>query len=270
MDLRDYNRAVFATYTPRTAEVNSAYMLPIIKPNMRILDVGCGPGSITLGLASRVPEGSVTGIDIHADAVNYASEMCKQRGVTNASFSVGDALKLPFDDNSFDIVHAHQVLVHLPGAEDEPGPVRGLKEMRRVCKPGGFVCTRDVDWPTVRVYPQIKGLRESVALVGMFANHYGKTMEGGRGREFARRAGFRPEDITASASAVTCANSTDRAWWGEVFASRLELSSNPEKGAKLGFVTEEIAGCMVNAWREWVENQDGFYCMLDGEIVCKK
>ncbi|KAI1186894.1 methyltransferase type 11 [Nemania serpens] len=270
MDMRTYNKAMIASYTRRTAAENSAYMLPLLKPGMRVLDVGCGPGTISLDLAARVPEGSVTGIDASSSAVEHARELSKQRGVTNASFSVGDVLKLPFDDNTFDVVHAHQVLGHLPGGEDGPGPVRGLREMRRVCNPGGFVCAREVEWASVVVYPRLQGVVESIALMQSLAIHAGKAMAGGRAREFARRAGFDPENISASAAPMTFANAEDRKWWGENMASRLEAGSDLKRGVELGIVTEEVAAGMSNAWREWAKSEDGFYCAIDGQIVCTK
>ncbi|KAI0487217.1 methyltransferase type 11 [Xylaria cf. heliscus] len=270
MDMQNYNRAMVASYSRRTAAENSAYMLPLLKANMRVLDVGCGPGTITLDLAACVPEGSVTGIDASRDAIKSAQQLCQQRGVSNASFLVGDALKLPFGDDSFDVVHAHQVLGHLPNGDGGPGPVRGLKEMRRVCKPGGFVCTREVEWSSIVVYPRTDEIKESLALIERLAKNAGKVLEGGRGREYARRAGFSPGGISASAAAVTYANAADRDWWGENMASRLESSSDLRKGVELGYVAEEVAARMPHAWREWATADDGFYCVVDGQIVCTK
>ncbi|KAJ8113788.1 hypothetical protein ONZ43_g5071 [Nemania bipapillata] len=270
MDMKIYNPAMIASYSRRTAAVKSEYMLHLLKPGMRILDVGCGPGTITLGLAAHVPEGNVAGVDANSDAIESARELCKQRGVTNTSFTVGDVFKLPFEDNYFDIVHAHQVLGHLPGGEGEPGVVRGLREMRRVCKPGGFVCAREVEWSTIAVYPPVQGILEYHALVVRLASHAGKIMAGGRGREFARRAGFSVENISASAAAVTYTNPDDRKWWGENMASRLEASSDLRKGVEFGFISEKVAEGMPAAWREWAEADDGFYCMIDGQIVCEK
>ncbi|KAI1438640.1 methyltransferase type 11 [Xylaria sp. CBS 124048] len=275
METQTYNPARFASYANRSAEKNSAYMLPLLanKTRMHILDVGCGPGSITAGLASRVlgADGSVIGVDANASAIDSARALCVQQGLDNISFLVCDALKLPFADDAFDVVHAHQVLGHLPAAtEEESGPVRGLKEMRRVCKPGGFVCAREVEWSSAVVYPYIQGVNESMCLLAKLARHDGKTQAGGRGREFARRAGFRPEDIMASASPVTYANKDDRAWWGENMAARLEASGTLEKGVRLGFVTEEMAAKMTGAWREWAKHEDGFFNLTDGEIICRK
>ncbi|KAJ3577080.1 hypothetical protein NPX13_g3487 [Xylaria arbuscula] len=237
---------------------------------MRILDVGCGPGTITLDFADHVPEGSVVGVDMSESAIEKARESCKQRGTANASFSVADLNKLPFDDDSFDVVHAHQVLSHLSGQNGDPGPVWGLKEMRRVCKPGGLVCAREAEWSTVVIYPRIHGVNETMTLLAKLGDHAGKCIAGGRGREFARRAGFRPDAITASAVAVTYTNTADCEWAGNNMASRLESSTDLAKGVELGFVTEREAARMPEAWREWAKDEDAFYAMVHGQIVCTK
>ncbi|KAI1276412.1 methyltransferase type 11 [Xylaria sp. FL0933] len=270
MDMRVYNPAMVASYSRRTAAEKSAYMLPLLKPDMRILDVGCGPGTITLDLAAHVPDGSVTGVDASSQAIETARELCKQRGAANASFSVGDIKKLPFDDDLFDVVHAHQVLSHLPGTEDEPGPVWGLREMRRVCKPGGFVCAREADWSTIALYPRVQGVKESLDLLAKLSANAGKTIAGGRGREFARRAGFSAEQISASAAVTVHTNVEGREWAGENMAKRLESSSDLDNAVELGLVTKEEAARMPEAWREWAKSDDAFYSMIDGQIVCKK
>ena len=98
-----------------------------------VLDVGCGPGTITVDLAARVPEGQVTGIDAAAGVLAEARPKPSAAGQANVTFETGDVYRLAFDDATFDVVHAHQVLQHLSD------PVAALTEMRRVCRPGGLV-----------------------------------------------------------------------------------------------------------------------------------
>ncbi len=122
----------------RTATEHAAHLLPYLKPHFRILDVGCGVGSITLDLANLVPDGEVLGIDTNQSTTDMAKQMAQDRGVSNVKFSVGDAHDLSaFSDESFDVVHAHQVMLHLPD------PVKALTEMRRVLKTGGVLSLRD-------------------------------------------------------------------------------------------------------------------------------
>jgi ubiquinone/menaquinone biosynthesis C-methylase UbiE len=83
-------------YATRTADRQAAFVLPHLRPGMDLLDVGCGPGTITLGLAQAVAPGHVTGIDHDSVHVEAATALAAERGVNNVTFQTGDALSLPF------------------------------------------------------------------------------------------------------------------------------------------------------------------------------
>src|SRR5215510_4273080 len=133
--LHGHHDSVLRSHRWRTAENSAGYLLPRLAPDARVLDVGCGPGTITADLAALVPGGYVTGID-----------------------AAGDVYRLDFADGTFDVVHAHQVLQHLTD------PVAALREMRRVCRPGGLVAARDGDYGGFFWYPDVSGLDEWLAL----------------------------------------------------------------------------------------------------------
>ena len=80
---------------------------------MRLLDCGCGPGSVTLGLAEAVALAEVVGVDIERGQVQAASALARERHVENVRFEVGSIYKLPFPDSSFDALYAQSVLLHL-------------------------------------------------------------------------------------------------------------------------------------------------------------
>jgi SAM-dependent methyltransferase len=111
---------------------------------MNLLDAGCGPGTITLGLAQAVAPGHVTGIDHDPEHIEAARTLAAKRGVTNVTFETGDALSLPFEDETFAAVFENDLLTHL--SQDA---VRAAKEAYRVLKPGGFFAARDVDADSV-------------------------------------------------------------------------------------------------------------------------
>ena len=113
-----------------------------------MLDVGCGPGTITVDIAARVAPGAVVGIDRADEVLEGARDAARDAGVDNVEFAVGDVYALDFPDASFDVVHAHQVLQHLTD------PVAALREMRRVCAPGGVVAARDSDYATFTWWPE--------------------------------------------------------------------------------------------------------------------
>src|SRR5207237_3664964 len=136
----------------RTATNSAAYLLPYLHPGARILDVGCGPGTITADLAAIVAPASVVAMEISPEALELAKAEAAARGQLNIEFVVGDVAALEFADASFDVVHAHQVLQHVGE------PVAALREMRRVCKPAGIVAARDSDYAGFCWYPELPAL----------------------------------------------------------------------------------------------------------------
>jgi ubiquinone/menaquinone biosynthesis C-methylase UbiE len=129
-----HHESVLRSHKWRTVDNSAAYLAPHLTTGISVLDVGCGPGTITADIGRRVAPGRVLGIDASAKVIEEARR--DAAGGSNVEFSVGDLCALPIDDDTFDIVHAHQVLQHLPD------PVAALREMKRVCKPGGLVAAR--------------------------------------------------------------------------------------------------------------------------------
>ena len=124
----------------RTAERNATFLLPHLKSGQRLLDVGCGPGSITVGLARAVAPGEVVGIDINADVVAAATALAHQLDVQNARFSVENAHSLSFGAGAFDVAFMHAILQHLEE------PAAAITEVRRVLRPGGLIALADADF----------------------------------------------------------------------------------------------------------------------------
>src|SRR5262249_54126262 len=80
----------------RTAEEAAAFLLPELRPGMRLLDVGCGPGSITRGLAERLVPGEVVGVDLSAETLAGARAEAAARGLSNLRYQEGSVYALPF------------------------------------------------------------------------------------------------------------------------------------------------------------------------------
>ena len=87
--------------------------MPYLRSGLSLLDVGCGPGTITVDLARRVAPGSVIGVDRERAVIAEATRLLDAGNVGNVQFKPADVYSLEFDDQSFDVVHAHQVLQHL-------------------------------------------------------------------------------------------------------------------------------------------------------------
>ena len=154
------NPAFEAELASRTASRDAGFFVPYLRPGMQLLDVGCGPGSITLGLAELVAPGQIVGIDIQSALIEQARVLAAARGVAaSVRFEVADLYELPFPDESFDAVFANGVLMHLRQ------PVRALAELRRVLRPGGIAGVRDPDFgaslyaPTTPLLERLFGKR---------------------------------------------------------------------------------------------------------------
>jgi SAM-dependent methyltransferase len=138
---------VLRSHRWRTAENSAGYLLPLLRPTDQLLDIGTGPGTITVDFAARLAAGWVTGLDNAPTAVAETRRLATERGLRNLTVTEGDVYALSFDDGAFDVVHAHQVLQHLAD------PVAALREMARVCAPDGVVAVRDADYAAMTWFP---------------------------------------------------------------------------------------------------------------------
>ena len=256
-----HHDSVLRSHTWRTAENSAAYLLPSLRPGLDLLDVGCGPGTLTADLASRVAPGRAVGID-RADAVlEQAAANVAARGVA-VELRAGDVYALPFADASFDVVHAHQVLQHLVD------PVRALREMRRVLRPGGVVAVRDSDYSCFSWAPLDPLLARWLDTYRAVARHNRAEPDAGRFlKGWSLAAGF--GDVTTSSSTWTYADAASCAWWGSLWADRCELSSFGEQAVSYGLAAKEDLAAMARAWRRWSEQPDAFFAVLHGEVLAR-
>ena len=124
----------------RGADVYAAFLLRYIRPDMAVLDCGCGEGTITVGLAEAVPEGRIVGIDLRRRDLFTARRYATALGIGNLSWCAADASRIPFCDAQFDAVLCHSVL------ETVDTPISVVSELRRVTKHGGLVGAASVDY----------------------------------------------------------------------------------------------------------------------------
>ena len=260
--LHGHHDSVLRSHRWRTAENSAGYLLPRLRPDARVLDVGCGPGTITAGLAARVPGGRLTGIDTAADVLALARQEADRRGQGNVRFEVGNVYELGFGDDTFDVVHAHQVLQHLSD------PVAALREMRRVCRPGGLVAARDGDYGGFLWFPDDPGLTEWQALYRKVARALGGEPDAGRRLlTWARQTGFTA--IEASGSAWCYTGPEDRPWWGASWAQRLTKSPFGDRAVEHGLATRQDLERLAQAWRRWAASEDGWFLIPHGEVLCE-
>ena len=169
-----YEPGITDLFRFRNAERFSRHLLVHLRPGMRVLDGGCGPGTITMGLASRVVPGDVLGIDRDVKQVAAATTTAQQAGVLNLRFEAGDILHLPCPDASVDVVHLSCVLTHLPT------PLDALKEAWRVLKPGGIVSVRDPVFASTVWCPENALVIEACQLIIRAIQHAGGNANRGK------------------------------------------------------------------------------------------
>lgn len=257
-----HHESVLRSHRWRTAENSAAYLLPALAPGVSILDVGAGPGTITLDLAARVAPGVVRGVDASAAVVAQAEADRAAAGMANVVYAVDDAYALDTPDASWDVVHAHQVLQHLAR------PVDALREFRRVVTPGGVVAARDVDYEGVIWWPRLPGLDEWLEVY--LAAHRATSGEPAAGRQlkaWAQEAGF--TDVRASASVWLYESPEERAWWGGMWADRVLQSAFSEVALSEGIADLAALERISAAWREWVAADDGWILLPHGEILAR-
>ena len=259
-----HHPSVLRSHSWRTAQNSAAYLLPYLKSNMTILDVGCGPGTITADLAANyVPEGHATGLDVEG-VLDTARKNASERGVTNVTFTPGDAHALPFPDASFDVVHAHQVLQHVPD------PVQVLREMRRVTKPGGIVATRETDFCGMIWYPELEGMEEwRAGYLKVARANGGEPNAGRRLHVWAKKAGFSADGLTLSTGTWCYYTPEERAWWSELWAERTVSSNFATTAIKNGIYTQEGLDKVAKVWREWGADEDGWFSLVHGELIAR-
>jgi ubiquinone/menaquinone biosynthesis C-methylase UbiE len=247
----------------RTVEEAAAFLLPHLRPGMRLLDVGCGPGSITRGFARRLAPGEVIGLDQSLDVLSAARVDAAAEGLANLRYEQGNVYELPFENASFDVAYAHQVFQHLR----EPGAA--LREMLRVLRPGGLIAVRDVDWGTMSYWPRDEWIDRFVEM--HFKTWYRNGGEPRMGRQL--RALFNPADVTdreITASVWCYATAEETLEWGESYAQRILTSRMGESAVEYGYASRSDLEAMAAAFRTWAIHPNAFWSFIHVAALARK
>lgn len=261
-----HHASVLRSHTWRNAANSASYLLPHLRPDMRILDIGCGPGTITVDLAQYVPNGQVTGLEFVGEVLTQARSLAAEQGVNNVNFVTGDANALEYQDNVFDVVICHQVLQHVRD------PVGILSEMRRVAKVGGIVAARESDYAGFVFYPEMEGGMEtwrSLYLAVARANG-GEPNAGRMLHAWAKKAGFLVKSIQSNSSTWCYSQPQEIAWWSGLWAERTVVSAFAATAIQNGLAMKEDLEKVSQTWRNWGEQGDAWFSVLHGEVICIK
>jgi ubiquinone/menaquinone biosynthesis C-methylase UbiE len=257
-----HHESVLRSHEWRTAKNSAAFLIPHLRSGQSLLDVGCGPGTITSELAELVAPGLSIGIDLSAEVIEVARRSASSANA-NLTFQVGDVYDLVFADASFDVVHAHQVLQHLSR------PVAALGEMRRVLRSGGVLAVRDSDYGAFLWAPEDPRLGRWMELYhGITRANEAEADAGRHLASWVREAGFEAMDVTSSN--WTFHTPAERAWWGQLWADRVRQSEFAHQGLEYALTTpaelEEIAA----AFEAWASDEGGVFVVVNLEVVARR
>ena len=256
-----HHESVLRSHRWRTVENSAAFAMPYLRDGISLLDVGCGPGTITADLASRIPAGEVVGVDLPSDVIDAAQ---REFGATaNLRFEVGDVYALQFAADSFDLVYAHQVLQHLGD------PVAALREMLRVLRPGGHVAVRDSDYGAFLWSPYDPRLSRWMEIYHQVTQRNGAEADAGRYlHRWVRTAGF--EQLQVSSSNWTFQNAEDRTWWGGLWSDRVRESEYARQSVEYGLTTHSELEGIGEAFLQWAADPDALFIVVHCEVVATK
>lgn len=261
--LHGHHPVVVDEHARRSAERNAAYLLPHLKPGMSMLDIGCGPGSITAGLAEAVSPGQTVGVDMSESALERATADAEAAALANADYRVGDAYALPFPDESFDSAHMHQVLQHLAD------PAKAVREAIRVLKPGGVFGVTEVDWDTAVFWPHTSETDRFLEIYDEVALHNGGDPDFGRRlRSMFEPLGLDRTELSALAWTFGDAASTEQ--WGDLWRSRIQESNIATVAVGTGISTREELAEVGEGLHDWGQSSDAFFSITHTQVVVWK
>jgi ubiquinone/menaquinone biosynthesis C-methylase UbiE len=247
-------------YADRTAERQAAFLLPYLRPGMDLLDVGCGPGTITLGLAQEVAPGRVTGVDHDAAEIESARALAAEQGISNVTFQMGNALALAFQDSVFDAAFENNLFVHL---SENAG--QAAREVYRVLKPGGLFGARDADSDAVVWGHSIEALKQLDALFYRWHQSRGSDIAlGKRLPAILRKAGFAGTIKSVSADTKGTPKSTrDHA---EITVFLLDGPFGRDIVDR-GWADQAMVEHLKDSIRAWGVHPDAFFANVHVEVI---
>ena len=244
----------------RTVGKEAGFFIRHLRPGMDLLDCGCGPGSITIGLAELLFPGSVIGVDISELQIERARTLALEKDADNIDFYTASVYSLPFEDNTFDAAFVHTVLQHLTD------PQSAVKEIHRVLKPGGVIGVRDSDWAGHIRGPSDQVLDASWELYTRFHAQRGRHPFAGRNlRAFLREGGFL--NVKGTASSEYSGDSESVQSTAQVMSALFNSPDFVEPALEMGWIDRAGIDEIVAAWKEWGEHPDAYYAFTNCEVV---
>ena len=258
-----YSEEILKTQLRATAENSAEFLLPYLRPGLRLLDFGCGPGAISVGLAKAVAPGEMHGVDMAEPQIEMARSLAASQSQDNAIFHVGDVTDLKFEDGFFDVAHCRNVLMHVPDT------AAVLSEVKRVLKPGGLIACREMICESAFTHPDFGIMRRSWEmfedLVRADDGHpqMGKEMKG-----HILEAGF--VDIRMNASFSLYSTPEEIASIYRLISQWLLAPEASEAAIKYGASSSKLVKDLKVAYDQWKEHPGALFTFAYGEAIAQK
>ena len=246
-----------------TAETHAGYLAPHLMPGQRVLDFGCGPGTISVGLAQAVSPGELHGVDMAESQIELARAEARKQGVENAFFEQGDVCALDFEDCFFDVAHGHDVLMHVADTEAV------LCEVMRVLKPGGVIACRELilqacfTYPDFGIFQKSCEMFEDLIVADEGHPHIGKELKG-----HIHRAGF--VDIQLACSFTTFSTPEEVSRIYELLNGWFVSEEIVGAAIKYGAWTKDLTDKISLAYKEWKNIPEAFLAVAYCELLARK
>ena len=239
---------------------HAAYLLPYLRPGLRVLDVGCGMGTISLVLAAAVEPGELHGVDMEESQIALARSLAESRRQRNATFHVGDVTALPFEDGFFDVAHCHNVLMHVPDTRAV------LAEVKRVVRPGGIVGCREMIVDSSFTSPDYGVIGNAWDMFGdLLAADDGHPQMGRELKGHLAEAGFTNVQVSASfdlyqsPADIEFVYGMARRWF--LAPERIEAA------IAYGAATRELSDALAEAHARWKDDPAALVAVAHGEAI---
>lgn len=258
-----FSESILQHLKRHTADTHAAHLLPYLSPGLRVLDLGCGPGTLSIGLAAAISPGELYGVDMEQSQVDLARSIAKAGGHDNATFEVGDVTELSYDDESFDVVHGHSILAHVSDTQAV------LAEAKRVLKPGGLVAFREWIFDGSFLAPDFEVIYDAWATLAELI-----TADDGHpniGRDLKRHlleAGF--TDVRPAASFTSYTTAEDVGYISRVIENWFLSADVRASATAYGVATQQQLDNLEQALKRWISHAGAFGAVAYGEVIARK
>ena len=257
-----YSPAAVGMMEGRSAEANARFFLIHLTPGMRVLDIGCGPGSITVGLAEAVAPSEVVGLDIEPSQVALGRDRAASLGLSNCRFEAGSVIDLPLEDHSVDAVFGHTILMQFRDLD----PV--MAEISRVLKTDGLIGFREIDFGASLYHSETSALREVMSILRRSILHNDGNPDIGRTLPMIfANAGF---DILSAAATYACATTPQaKAGMYAAMAHLWEQSDFVAQAESLGWISSSDRIALTARLKQEGDDPGSFSGTSYAEVVAR-